>query len=151
MTKDELLEIADIKNQIDVQNGLIKNQEDEYYRLCDQRVHFCDTVMMSSHDEACRVVPSRVQTYGANKDEKRAKQELDSLNHEKEEMNARLDALIARAEAWIKTLPDWRIQKLLKARYIQGATIEAAAIIVKYSKRQTIRLEAQFWGEKSPS
>jgi len=147
MTKDDLKRLTALRSEIEYLACQIKAYRELCWQHEEHRKRFNETILMSSTDEACRVVPSRVTSSSVSPEEARAKRELEKLEEARAYAEARHNTLLADAEAWISTLDDWRVRTILRARYLLGKSVTETAEALSYSDQHVLNLESRFWGK----
>ena len=148
MTKDELKQLSSIRADIDILKTRIVKAEEEYYKHHENRKRFTQTIMMSSTDEACRVIESRVDSSSISTEESQAKRNLDILTAKLANTKRKESELKAEIEPWLETLPDWRIRTILQLRYIDGYNTDEIATCMRYDNGSIRNIEYQFWKNK---
>ena len=147
MTKDELKKLAELRNRLVIKTKLVEQQENVVAKHEENKKRFCDTVMMSSTDEACRPVESRVIAVSTDPDEKKARKTLKQLEYEKADLEVQFNALQAEVELWIMTIPDWRVQEIFRAKYLENHSVIETADLLGYSEQHVKNVESRFWQE----
>jgi hypothetical protein len=133
MTKAELKKISALRAKV-------AKLKDELADL-PPRGRFSETVMMSSHDEASRVVTSRVVSLsGMGERERKLRLELAASS-------AELARLASDAALFVDAVPDGRMRRILFALYLDEPPLmlKEAADRIGISYTRARHLHAAFW------
>jgi len=148
MTKDELKKIKALSDDLAVLGLHILRQENIVADFEENRKRFVDTVMMSSTDEACRPVESRVVSESTDPGEPKAKQILSKLRAEYAEKAQEHSELLMEVELWIQTVPDWRLQRLFRLKYLENHSAKEIAELLGFEEGSIRNMESLFWKNK---
>jgi len=147
MNKDDLKKLAELRTQLVIKEKLCEQQENLIAKYEENTKRFVETVMMSSTDPSCRVVESRVISSSTNQDKEKAEKKLKKLEREKDDLEVQFNILQAEIELWIGKIPDWRVQEIFKARYLENHSVLETADILNYSEQHVKNVESRFWRE----
>jgi len=146
MTKDDLKRLKALQDGLAALAADIGRQEDIVLRIDESKHRWAETVMMSSPDEACRTVGSQVVSRAADSlDDVGAKRRLKQLRWEYLELECEYDAFLVEAEAWLITIPDLRLRRFLKLRYLENHDLQEVAEITHFAYQTVSNEISTFW------
>jgi len=147
ISREALERLKKLRDDLALQERLVGQQENIVAKYKEDRKRFHQTIKMSSTDEACREVISKVESSSEDPDEPEARKKLKRLEREKEEIEQEYDLILAAAKLWIQTIPDDRIRRILKLQYIENHSLQETADLANYSYQTVSNLISRFWAK----
>ena len=148
MTKDELKAFAAMNDEIDTLRADIERQKEAVREMAENRKKWHETIIMSSADEACRPVNSRVVSSAKGMDEAQARNALDASTHKLLMLIGERNDIELGIQRWLDTIPDWRVREILRKRYVEGWPVKSIAAFMGFQEGSIMNKESLFWKNK---
>jgi len=148
MTKDELKAYTDLCDEISSLKISIARQKEIIRDYEADRKRWHETIIMSSTDEACRPVSSRVVSNAVDTEEAHARELLRQDSQKLIVLIAERNSFLELIESWLANIPDWRIREIFRKRYVDGMSVKEVSMHMGYNEGSIKNRESLFWKNK---